>query len=72
MHVKGLRRAAAVRVGVIENADGHQIFPPDHNLAREDMIAVVAHDLKNPLAVIQMSVQLLLQELLPNDSAHGL
>jgi signal transduction histidine kinase len=36
------------------------------------MIAVVAHDLKNPLAVIQMSVQLLLQELLPNDSAHGL
>jgi hypothetical protein len=31
MHVKGLRRAAAVRVGVIENADGHQIFPPDHN-----------------------------------------
>ena len=54
---------------VVEDADRHQMFPPDHGLAHDDVIAGVAHDLKNPLAVIQMSVQLLLQELLPNDSA---
>ena len=66
------RRAAAARADVIPHANRHQVSAPDHTWAREDMIAVVAHDLKNPLAVILMSVHALLQKLLPNDSAHQL
>lgn len=38
--------------------------------AREDMMAIVSHDLKNPLATIQMAVQFLLEEIGPNDRAH--
>ena len=37
--------------------------------AREEMMAIVSHDLKNPLATIQMAVQFLLEELAPNDRA---
>ena len=38
--------------------------------AREELMAVVSHDLKNPLATIQMAVQFLLEDLIPNDEAH--
>lgn len=38
--------------------------------AREELMAVVSHDLKNPLATIQMAVQFLLDDLIPNDEAH--
>jgi len=38
--------------------------------AREAMVAVVAHDLKNPLSTIQMASSLLLDELVPDDDAH--
>lgn len=38
--------------------------------AREQMMAVVSHDLRNPLATIQMAVSFLLEELVPNDAAH--
>jgi signal transduction histidine kinase len=37
-----------------------------------DMVAVVAHDLKNPLATIQMSVSFLRDEVVPDDEAHSL
>jgi signal transduction histidine kinase len=37
---------------------------------REDMVAVVSHDLKNPLATIQMAVSFLKGEIVPNDAAH--
>jgi signal transduction histidine kinase len=39
---------------------------------REDMVAVVSHDLKNPLATIQMAVSFLKEEIVPDDEAHGL
>jgi signal transduction histidine kinase len=39
---------------------------------REEMVAVVSHDLKNPLATIQMAVSLLLEDLVPDDTAHQL
>lgn len=38
--------------------------------SREEMVAVVSHDLKNPLATIQMSVSFLLDELVPDDDAR--
>ena len=38
--------------------------------AREQMVAVVSHDLKNPLATIQMAVSLLLEDLVPDDEPH--
>jgi signal transduction histidine kinase len=38
---------------------------------RELMVAVVSHDLKNPLATIQMGLSFLLEELVPDDDAHG-
>jgi signal transduction histidine kinase len=38
---------------------------------RDDMVAVVSHDLKNPLATIQLAVGLLLEELVPDDTAHA-
>jgi len=38
--------------------------------ARERMVAVVSHDLRNPLATIQMSVSFLLEELVSDDAAH--
>ena len=38
--------------------------------AREAMVAVVAHDLKNPLSTIQMASSLLLDELVPDDEVH--
>jgi signal transduction histidine kinase len=38
--------------------------------AREQVVAVVSHDLKNPLATIQMAVNFLLEELVPDDAAH--
>jgi signal transduction histidine kinase len=37
---------------------------------REQMMAVVSHDLRNPLATIQMAVSFLLDELVPDDAAH--
>jgi signal transduction histidine kinase len=37
---------------------------------REEMMAIVSHDLKNPLATIQMAVQFLLEDIVPNDSVH--
>jgi signal transduction histidine kinase len=39
---------------------------------REEMVAVVSHDLKNPLATIQMAVSFLLEDVVPNDDAHHL
>ncbi|MGQ0713688.1 MAG: sensor histidine kinase [Gemmatimonadaceae bacterium] len=39
---------------------------------REEMVAVVSHDLKNPLATIQMAVSFLLDDIVPDDVAHGL
>lgn len=38
---------------------------------REQMVAVVSHDLKNPLATIQMAVSFLLEELVPEDEPHN-
>ena len=35
------------------------------------MVAVVSHDLKNPLATIQLAVGLLLEDLVPDDTAHA-
>jgi signal transduction histidine kinase len=39
---------------------------------REEMVAVVSHDLKNPLSTIQMVVSFLLEDLVPDDAAHQL
>jgi signal transduction histidine kinase len=38
--------------------------------ARDEMVALVSHDLKNPLANIQMTVDYLLEDLVPDDAAH--
>jgi signal transduction histidine kinase len=38
---------------------------------RDEMVAIVSHDLKNPLATIQLAVGLLLEELVPDDTAHA-
>lgn len=40
--------------------------------ARESMVAVVSHDLKNPLSTIQMAASFLLEDLVPDDEAHAL
>jgi signal transduction histidine kinase len=40
--------------------------------ARAEMVAVVSHDLKNPLATIQMAVSFLLEDLVPDDAVHQL
>ena len=37
---------------------------------REEMVAVVSHDLKNPLSTIQMAADFLLADLVPDDAAH--
>ena len=34
------------------------------------MMAVVSHDLRNPLATVQMAVSFMLDEVVPNDAAH--
>jgi signal transduction histidine kinase len=39
---------------------------------REEMVAVVSHDLKNPLATIHMAVSFLKEEIVPDDEAHTL
>ncbi len=39
--------------------------------AREQMMAVVSHDLRNPLATIQMAVSFMLDEMVPDDAAHA-
>jgi signal transduction histidine kinase len=38
---------------------------------REEMVALVSHDLKSPLATIQMVVSYLVEDLVPDDAAHG-
>jgi signal transduction histidine kinase len=38
--------------------------------AREQMMAVVSHDLRNPLATVQMAVTFMLEEMVPDDAAH--
>ena len=38
--------------------------------ARAEMVAVVSHDLKNPLATIQLAVSFLLEDLVPDDAVH--
>ena len=38
--------------------------------AREQMVAVVSHDLKNPLATIQLAVSFMLEEMVPDNTAH--
>jgi signal transduction histidine kinase len=37
---------------------------------REQMMAVVSHDLRNPLATIQMAVSFMLEEMVPDDAAR--
>ena len=39
---------------------------------REKMVAVVSHDLKNPLSTIQMAVSFLLEDIVPDDEQHAL
>jgi len=39
---------------------------------REEMVQVVSHDLKNPLATIQMAADFLTDDIVPNDAAHSL
>jgi signal transduction histidine kinase len=39
--------------------------------ARDAVIATVAHDLRNPLGAIQMTLEMVLDTLLPNDDAHS-
>ena len=39
---------------------------------REQLMAVVSHDLKNPLATIQMAVSFVLEEMVPDDASHQL
>lgn len=39
---------------------------------REKMVAVVSHDLKNPLSTIQMAVSFLLEDIVPDDEPHAL
>ena len=38
--------------------------------ARDDLMAVVAHDLKNPLNTIRLSLQRLLEDVIPEDPSH--
>jgi len=38
--------------------------------ARDDLMAVVAHDLKNPLNTIKLSLERLLENVVPEDPAH--
>jgi signal transduction histidine kinase len=38
--------------------------------ARDEMVALVSHDLKSPLASIQMIVDYLLEDLVPDDAGH--
>ena len=38
--------------------------------ARDQMMAVVSHDLRNPLATVQMAVNFMLDEMVPDDSVH--
>jgi signal transduction histidine kinase len=38
---------------------------------REDTVAMVSHDLKNPLATIQMAVTFLEDEIVPSDESHA-
>ena len=40
--------------------------------AREAMVAIVAHDLKNPLSTIQMAMSFLLEDIVPNASERAL
>jgi signal transduction histidine kinase len=40
--------------------------------ASDDLLAMVSHDLRNPLGTIMMAAQLLLEELVPEDEAHRL
>lgn len=39
-------------------------------LARDQMMALVSHDLRNPLATVQMAVSFMLDEIVPDDLAH--
>ncbi|MEP7346468.1 MAG: GAF domain-containing sensor histidine kinase [Gemmatimonadaceae bacterium] len=39
---------------------------------REEMVAVVSHDLKNPLATIQLAVSFLKEGIVPDDEMHSL
>ena len=39
---------------------------------REKMVALVSHDLKNPLSTIQMAVSFLLEDIVPDDEAHAM
>ncbi len=51
-------------------------FPPDasgkHPVAREGVVALLAHDLNTPLAVISMNLDFVLAEMKPGDSANPL
>ena len=38
--------------------------------ARDQMVAVVSHDLKNPLATIQMAASFMLEEMVPDDATR--
>lgn len=39
---------------------------------RESMVAIVSHDLKNPLSTIQMAASFLLEDIVPDDESHAL
>jgi light-regulated signal transduction histidine kinase (bacteriophytochrome) len=61
--------AADLRRYVIEVDLGRQVIREQKAVqARDDLVAVVSHDLKNPLAAIQMHAGLILRALTPEDS----
>lgn len=62
----GKRAALAVDHAVLYRA------AEEAGRAREAMVAVVSHDLKNPLSTIQMAVSFLLEDIVPDDESHAM
>ena len=62
----GRRAALAVDHAVLYRA------AEEAGRAREAMVAVVSHDLKNPVSTIQMAVSFLLEDIVPDDEAHAM
>ncbi|HUR92689.1 MAG TPA: GAF domain-containing sensor histidine kinase [Gemmatimonadaceae bacterium] len=62
----GKRAALAVDHAVLYRA------AEEAGRAREAMVSVVSHDLKNPLSTIQMAVSFLLEDIVPDDESHAM